>query len=104
MRSPEMPAPAHGYYTSRRYGPLVADPFDLGSLDPQARHQSLLIEIECVNAAVQGLAANRAGRAFIDEDHARGGADRPSSGRVYSSDCPLVHEEKRVAVSLNTGL
>src|SRR5450432_2184890 len=78
--------------------------FDFRALDAECGHQALLIESEGVDAAVQCLGVDRASHAFVHDDQARGGSDRPSACSVYPIDRLLIHEEKRVAEFLDTCL
>jgi hypothetical protein len=51
---------------------------DLGALETEAIHQTLLVEIEGVDAAMHGIGSEAAGHSFIHDDDARAGADLPA--------------------------
>ena len=64
----------------------------------------MLIESEGIYTAVQRLAAYSSSHTFVHHDQARGGTDRPSVGLVHPVDRFLIHEEERVAESLDASL
>jgi len=47
---------------------LLVDPRDLGALKTKAAHQTLLIEREGVNAAMDGIGGEAAGHSFVHDD------------------------------------
>src|SRR5439155_6571258 len=83
---------------------LSVDPHDLGALEPKACHQTLLIENEGVDPAMQGISAETASHSFINDDDARAGANLPAAGVVYPVHSFLVHQKKSIAIFLNTRL
>src|SRR5206468_3832289 len=74
----------------------LVDPHDLGALEAKAGHQTLLIEGEGVDAAVQRVGGEAAGHSFVHDDDARAGADLPAARVIYPVHCVLVHQEKSV--------
>jgi hypothetical protein len=58
-------------------------PHNLGTLQTKTRHQTLLIEGEGVDAAMQGVGVEAPCHPFVHDDHARTGADFPATRVVY---------------------
>jgi len=82
----------------------LVDPRDLGALEAKAGHQTLLIEGEGVDAAVQRVGGEAAGHSFVHDDDARAGADLPAARVIYPIHRLLIHEKERVTEFLSTGL
>jgi hypothetical protein len=49
----------------------LVEPHNLGALEAKTGHQTLLIEGECVDAAMQGVGGKTASHSFVHDDHAR---------------------------------
>src|SRR5439155_23256249 len=82
----------------------LVDPHDLGALETEAGHQTLLIESEGIDAAMHGVGGEVAGHSFVHDDNARTGADLPAASVVYPIHRLLVHQEEGVTVFLDTRL
>jgi hypothetical protein len=77
---------------------LLIDPHDLGALEPKAGHQTLLIEGESVDAAMQCVGREAASHSFVHDNNAGTGANFPAARVVYSIHRILVHQKEGVAV------
>ena len=83
---------------------LLLVPNDLGTLETEAGHQTLLVESEGVDAAMDGVGGEAASHSFVHDDDARAGADLPAARVVYPIHRLLVHQEERITVFLNARL
>ena len=81
----------------------LVDPRDLGALEAKAGHQTLLIEGEGIDTAMQSTGGEAAGHPFVHDDDARAGANLLAARVVYPVQRLLVHEKEGVTVLLNAG-
>ena len=63
----------------------LVDPRDLGALEAKAGHQTLLIEGEGIDTAMQSIGGEAAGHPFVHDDDARAGANLPAACVVTQS-------------------
>jgi len=63
----------------------LVDPRDLGALEAKAGHQTLLIEGEGIDTAMQSIGGEAAGHPFVHDDDARAGANLPAARVVTQS-------------------
>ena len=82
----------------------LVDPHNLGALETKAGHQTLLIESEGVDAAMDGVGSEAAGHSFVYDVNARTRADLPAARVVHPIHRLLIHQEEGVAVFLDAGL
>jgi hypothetical protein len=87
-----------------KFNQSLVDPHNLGTLEAKAGHQTLLIEREGVDAAMDSVCSEAAGHPFVHDDNARAGANLPAARVVYPIHRLLVHQEESVTVPLNAGL
>src|SRR6266487_691902 len=83
---------------------ILVNPHDLGTLEAKTGHETLLIESESVDAAMQGVGSEAPGHSLVHDHHAWTSADLPAARVVYPVHRLLVHQKKRVTVLLNAGL
>jgi hypothetical protein len=68
----------------------LVDPHDLGTLEAETGHQTLLIESEGVDAAMNGAGGEAPGHSFVHDDDARAGADLPDTQPTRHLTMPLM--------------
>src|SRR6266536_4404649 len=83
---------------------LLINPHDLGALEAKASHQTLLVEGEGVDAAMQCVGGKAAGHSLVHDDNAGTRTNLPPARIVYPVDRFLVHQEQGVTVFLHAGL
>src|SRR6266699_4317448 len=79
-------------------------PHDLGTLQAKSGHQTLLIEGEGIDAAMQGVGGQAPGHTLVHDDNAGPSANLPAARVVYPVHRVLFHQEEGVTELLNAGL